>query len=301
MGFRRDVGSRCWGGAFFRGTDTPGTGGCDPARLVGRTVEVMRELIDSPGAGCVVSTLEFFEHQLSKMGHRDLLVTAPYRDSAAVADDDQYRRACTRSVCRQASFKSAFRLGRSAKAQLPNRLCYARLAISIPSKFLKMRASVRHIDVILYTAATPLGRRAQSRPQFCPTRIFGRRDQPRMTLLRREWLASNSICGLWWGCPGYALLRIFVGLIGDSYRRQCDDVSRTAGSRKNRAISAPGHVDRCAKPRCVWWTRTRNRAGFGSRQDNGSCAAASRLGNLASPFAFAVAPVGAVSPGTHHG
>ena len=46
-------------------------------------------MISARGAGCVVSTLEFFEHQLSKMGHRDLLVTAPYRDSARAADHHQ--------------------------------------------------------------------------------------------------------------------------------------------------------------------------------------------------------------------
>jgi hypothetical protein len=53
--------------------------------LVGGTIEVARILVDGPEissrcAGGVVSTLEFFEHQLLEMGHRDLLVTAPYRD-----------------------------------------------------------------------------------------------------------------------------------------------------------------------------------------------------------------------------
>jgi hypothetical protein len=47
--------------------------------LVGRTVEVTRKLVDGPeisvrGAGSVISTIEFLKHQLSKMGHRDLLV-----------------------------------------------------------------------------------------------------------------------------------------------------------------------------------------------------------------------------------
>jgi hypothetical protein len=83
-------------------------------QLVGRTVEVSRELVYGPeinarGTGCVVSTLEFFEHQFSKMGHRDLLVTATYRDSAPAADHDQHPRMSTRSVCRKASFKSASR------------------------------------------------------------------------------------------------------------------------------------------------------------------------------------------------
>jgi hypothetical protein len=54
--------------------------------LVGRAVEVMGILFDGPKisaccAGCVVSTFEFLEHQLLEIGHRDLLVTAPYRDS----------------------------------------------------------------------------------------------------------------------------------------------------------------------------------------------------------------------------
>src|ERR1039457_4889277 len=46
--------------------------------LVGRAVEVTRELLNGAEicayrAGCVIATLEFLEHQLSKMGHRDLL------------------------------------------------------------------------------------------------------------------------------------------------------------------------------------------------------------------------------------
>jgi len=54
--------------------------------LVGRAVEVARILVDGPEisadcAGGVVSTLEFLKHQLLKMGHRDLLVTAPYPGS----------------------------------------------------------------------------------------------------------------------------------------------------------------------------------------------------------------------------
>src|SRR3984885_4067502 len=58
--------------------------------LIRRAVEVARILVDSPEissrcAGGVVSTLEFFEHQLLEMGHRDLLVTAPYRDSETAA------------------------------------------------------------------------------------------------------------------------------------------------------------------------------------------------------------------------
>ena len=62
--------------------------------LVRRTVEVARKLVNGPeisvrGAGSVISTLEFLEHQLSKMGHRDLLVTAPYRDLPDAAHRDQ--------------------------------------------------------------------------------------------------------------------------------------------------------------------------------------------------------------------
>jgi hypothetical protein len=41
--------------------------------------------------GGVVSALEFPEHQILKMGHRDLLVTATYRDSGTAADDRQCR------------------------------------------------------------------------------------------------------------------------------------------------------------------------------------------------------------------
>src|SRR6266849_3385112 len=70
-------------------------------QLVGRALEISREIfncteIRARCAGRVVSTLEFLEHQLSKMGHSDLLVTAQYRDSAAAADDDQCRKVCTR-------------------------------------------------------------------------------------------------------------------------------------------------------------------------------------------------------------
>ena len=55
--------------------------------LVRSAVEISREFVNGTQitarrAGRVVSTLEFLEHQLSKMGHRDLLMTAQYRDSA---------------------------------------------------------------------------------------------------------------------------------------------------------------------------------------------------------------------------
>src|SRR5215470_4582433 len=94
-------------------------------QLVGRTVEVSRELVNgleisARGAGCVVSTLEFFEHQLSKMGHWDLLVTAPYRDSAPAANDDQHRRVCTRSVCRQASLRAGHAQQLGGESPPPN-------------------------------------------------------------------------------------------------------------------------------------------------------------------------------------
>jgi len=64
--------------------------------LVGRAVEVAREFFNGTKirayrAGCVISTLEFLEHQLSEMGHRDLLVTAPYRDLSHAAHPDQCR------------------------------------------------------------------------------------------------------------------------------------------------------------------------------------------------------------------
>ena len=54
--------------------------------LVGRAVEVADIFVDGPKisayrTGCVVAALEFLEHQLLEIGHRDL-VTAPYRDSA---------------------------------------------------------------------------------------------------------------------------------------------------------------------------------------------------------------------------
>src|SRR5271166_6448482 len=73
--------------------------------LVGRPFEITGELfngaqISTNRAGSIVSTLELFEHQFSKMGHRDLLVTAPYRklsDVATAINADE----CTRvSVCR---------------------------------------------------------------------------------------------------------------------------------------------------------------------------------------------------------
>jgi hypothetical protein len=64
--------------------------------LIRRTVEISRNLVNGPeisarGAGSVVATLEFLEHQLSQMGHRDLLVTAPYRDSSQATHRDQCR------------------------------------------------------------------------------------------------------------------------------------------------------------------------------------------------------------------
>src|SRR6266568_8196283 len=66
-------------------------------QLVGIALEISREIfncteIGARCAGRVVSTLEFLEHQLSKMGHSDLLVTAPYRDSAPAATDDLHCR-----------------------------------------------------------------------------------------------------------------------------------------------------------------------------------------------------------------
>jgi len=59
-----------------------------------RRVEVTRKLVDGPevsarGDGSIISALEFLKYQLSKLGHRDLLVTAPYRDLPDAADRDQ--------------------------------------------------------------------------------------------------------------------------------------------------------------------------------------------------------------------
>jgi len=56
-------------------------------KLVGRTMEEAREVLDriqvhAPGRFSVITTLEFLEHHFSKMGHKDLLVTRPYRHSA---------------------------------------------------------------------------------------------------------------------------------------------------------------------------------------------------------------------------
>ena len=64
------------------------------SQLVGTTVELSRKLVNgseisADGAGSVISTLEFLEHHLSKMGHRDLLVTAPYRDLSDATHGDQ--------------------------------------------------------------------------------------------------------------------------------------------------------------------------------------------------------------------
>jgi hypothetical protein len=49
-------------------------------KLVGALPEVRRELLDGVDVGSygilgVITTLELIQHQLSKMGHKDLLVT----------------------------------------------------------------------------------------------------------------------------------------------------------------------------------------------------------------------------------
>ena len=52
--------------------------------LVRRTVEITRKVLDSSQVGArgtfsVIATRDFIERQLSKMGHKDLLVTHIYR------------------------------------------------------------------------------------------------------------------------------------------------------------------------------------------------------------------------------
>src|SRR5687767_6267234 len=58
--------------------------------LVGWTMEEARKLLDGSqvrarGRFGVITTLEFVEHHFSKMGHKDLLVTRPYRHRNANA------------------------------------------------------------------------------------------------------------------------------------------------------------------------------------------------------------------------
>ncbi len=58
------------------------------AELVGRTVKMAREVLNdsevgAPGGIGEVTTLEFVEHHLSKMGHKNLLETRPYRPQRA--------------------------------------------------------------------------------------------------------------------------------------------------------------------------------------------------------------------------
>ena len=53
---------------------------CVWVELVGRRLKMPGELLDglevrTDGGRGVVATLEFFQHRLSKMGHRNLLVT----------------------------------------------------------------------------------------------------------------------------------------------------------------------------------------------------------------------------------
>ena len=50
------------------------------AKLVGRAMKILREIMDDPNVGfCgtmrVITSLEFLQHHFAKMGHRDLLVT----------------------------------------------------------------------------------------------------------------------------------------------------------------------------------------------------------------------------------
>jgi hypothetical protein len=92
--------------------------------LVGRTVEVARQLgngseIGARGAGGVISTLEFLEHQLSQMGHRDLLVTAPYRDSSDATQTIKAGECARVSVCRFGFVQVAFCSFRRVRKRSP--------------------------------------------------------------------------------------------------------------------------------------------------------------------------------------
>src|SRR6266566_7418945 len=87
-------------------------------------VEVSREIFDGAkvtidGSLGVITTLEFFQHHFSKMGHRDLLVT----QNLSHPTSNQGSAHLTRSVRRRAaSFKSAYR---------NEAFCQSRLALSV--------------------------------------------------------------------------------------------------------------------------------------------------------------------------
>jgi hypothetical protein len=107
-------------------------------------------------------------------------------------------------------------------------------------------------------AATPRVRLVGCRLRFSPTHTSGLLDKLRNILLQREWWASNSICGQLPECPGCVSPRTFADPIGGSYRRQCDNASRRAGSRRSLGISGRYRAGPCGKLRWLSWTRTQH-------------------------------------------
>ena len=58
--------------------------------LVGRTVKMARKILDDApvsarGRSGEVPTLDFLQHQFAKLGHKNLLITRPYRLQTANA------------------------------------------------------------------------------------------------------------------------------------------------------------------------------------------------------------------------
>src|SRR5467141_2242458 len=78
------------------------------AQAIRRTMEASRKIFHYPdvtsyGRLSVITTLEFFQHHFSQMGHRDLLVTQIYLSGQATIAPSASRAA---SAARAASFKS---------------------------------------------------------------------------------------------------------------------------------------------------------------------------------------------------
>lgn len=84
------------------------------------------------------------------------------------------------------------------------------------------------LGVLRGTAAQPLKRPAECRPQFCLTRTSGLPGRPRTILLRREWRASSSTFLRSPGCPGYASRRIYADLAAFPEERKHEYLWRTA-------------------------------------------------------------------------
>src|SRR6266851_6129422 len=113
-------------------------------------------------------------------------------------------------------------------------------------------------------------------------------------------MAFGSADPRWPGCPDCATQQISAARVCGSYPFRFGDVSCTVESRMYRVTSGPGHADRYGKLRSLAWLRRPGRAGCESTRGTSGGAldalswACSRLGNLATPFAFAVPPITAV-------